>query len=104
MLTNAKKTMLAVAAAATLATGTITAPNTAEARCVGCAVGAGIIGGLALGAIAAGAAGAYGPYYGPPPPNAYYGPGPYYGPVCRIRRERFWDGWAWRVRPVRVCF
>jgi hypothetical protein len=59
-----------------------------------------VIGGLAAGAIIAGAAGAYGPYYGP----AYGYPAYAYGPGCYIRRERFWDGWGWRWHRVRVCY
>jgi hypothetical protein len=76
------------------------APQTAEARCHGCGIAAGIIGGLAAGAII-GSAAAHGPYYGP----AYaYGPGPvYYGPRCWWHRERWYDGWRWHVRRVRVC-
>jgi hypothetical protein len=93
---NLKKTGMAVAAAALLAAATIVAPQPAEAR--GGAVAAGIIGGLAAGALI-GAAAAH-PYYGP----GYYGPAPvYYGPNCWWQRERFWDGWGWRVRRVRVC-
>ena len=50
-------------------------------------------------------------YYGP----GYYGPGygyyggpayvadPGYGPPCVWQRQRFWDGYGWRVRHVRVC-
>ena len=37
-----KKAILAIAAAATLAVGMIGTPQTAEARCNGCAVGAGV--------------------------------------------------------------
>jgi len=52
---------------------------------------------------------AYGPGYDPGyyPPR-YYAPGPgyvaddYYG-GCAWQRQRFWDGYAWRVRRVRVC-
>jgi hypothetical protein len=56
---------------------------------------------LAAGALL-GAAVAHGPYYGPP--GYYYGPGPgYYGPRCWWHRERFWDGYGWRLRRVRVC-
>lgn len=65
----------------------------------GGAAAAGVIGGLALGALAAGAMA--------PPPPAYpaYGPGyyPAYGGYCTIQRERYWDGWRWRVHRVRVC-
>ena len=66
----------------------------------GGAAAAGIIGGLALGALA-GAAGAYGgPYsYGP----AYYGYGPGYYPDCYLARQHFWTAWGWRWRTVRVC-
>jgi len=49
----------------------------------------------------------YGPrYYGPG--YGYYGGGPayvaddYYG-GCVWQRQRFWDGYGWRVRRVRVC-
>ncbi len=56
-----------VAAGGALALASVAAPNTADARCWGCGVAAGVIGGLALGAIAAGA---YSQPYG------YYGYGP----------------------------
>ena len=47
-------------------------------------------------------------YYGP----GYYAPGyggpayvvdPGYGESCFWQRQRFWDGYGWRVRSVRVC-
>jgi hypothetical protein len=93
------KTLTALAAAATIAIAAVAAPPQAEAR--GGRIAAGVIGGLALGAIAASA---YGPYYGYGP--AYYAPGPAYayGPPCDWRRERFWDGYGWRIRRVRVCY
>ena len=84
-------------------------PTTADARCRGCGVAAGVVGGLALGAIIAGSANA-GPRYEEPP--AYYAPprrtyygGPAYveGPVCHVERQRFWDGYGWRSRRVEVC-
>ena len=28
---------------------------------------------------------------------------PGYGPDCIWQRQRFWDGYGWRVRNVRVC-
>jgi hypothetical protein len=60
------------------------------------------------------------PYdYGPggnPYPRTYPGPGgyPYWSgyvdapvgqpiPPCYWRTQRFWDGYAWRVRQVRIC-
>ena len=74
------------------------------------AVAAGVVGGLALGALAAGAAR---PYYGRDP--YYYGPGPAYvmeedlppPPRYRLRcwfeREDVWDGYGYVPRRVRVC-
>ena len=104
-----RKTLTAVAAAAIVAAATILAPTSADARWRGHrggAVAAGVIGGLAAGALFAGAYGpygygyGYGPYYG-----GYYAPAYYdYGPGCVIRRERVWDGYGWRIRRVRVCY
>ncbi len=65
-------------------------------------VAAGVIGGLALGALAAGAANS-GYDYGPGP--GYYGAAPVYGPgygapygECRVYWRRAWDGARERVR------
>jgi len=90
-------TAITLASAAVIAGAAITAPTAADAR--GGRVAAGIIGGLAAGALIAGAANAYAPYYG-------YGPyyGAYAGPPCHIRRERVWDGYGWYWRRVRVCY
>jgi hypothetical protein len=94
-----KKTLIAIAAAATVALVSVAAPQPAQAR--GGRIAAGIIGGLALGGIL-GAAAAHGPYYGPGP--YYYGRPAYYGPECYWTRQRFWDGYGWRLgRPIRVC-
>jgi hypothetical protein len=92
------KTMMAVAAAATLAI-TAAMPTQADAHWRGRGGGA-LIGGLALGAIAGAAIASSRPAYAYPP--AYYGPA-YYGPTCYVTRERFWDGYGWRMRRVRVC-
>jgi hypothetical protein len=109
-----KKTLMAVAAAATLV---LTAGTPAHAqRGVAAGVAAGIIGGAIVGGALAspyygpGPAYGYGPGYGPGyyPPR-YYAPGPgyvaddYYGDGCVWQKQRFWDGYAWRVRRVRVC-
>jgi len=94
------RTWTTLAAAATLAVAAVATPTTADARCRGCGIAAGVIGGLAVGAIiGSAAAGAYGPHYG------YYGPGPYYayGPRCFWTRERVWNGHRWRLARVRVC-
>jgi hypothetical protein len=72
------------------------------------AIVAGVIGGTALGALAgSAAAGAYGPYYGyPPPPPAYYPPPApaYYAPPPPPPRCH-WDGYAgvYVDRYGRVC-
>jgi hypothetical protein len=60
-------------------------------------VAGGLIGGALLGGALAGAAA--------PPPPAYYAPAPVYveEPACRMVRERFWDGYGWQFRRVRVC-
>ena len=90
-----KKSILAIAAAAILAVGTLSAPTTAEARCNGCGVGAGIIGGLAAGAIIGGAIANSSPrYYGPAPGYVVYeGYGAPYPAGC--------PGGYWARRPVR---
>src|SRR5262245_65141029 len=69
--TSMQKNLTAFAAAGALALATIAIPSAANARCVGCAVGAGVIGGLAAGAIIGGAIANSAP---PPPPAAYYPP------------------------------
>ncbi len=74
------------AAAGALALVSVARPTAADARCWGCGIAAGVIGGLAVGAIIAGAARpydygpgyAYGPAYDYDPGYAY-GPGPYPG-------------------------
>ena len=99
-----KMTLTALAAAATVAITAMAAPTSAEARWRGGggAVAAGVIGGIAAGALIAGSRPGYGYGYGGPayyPAPAYYG-----GPACTWRRERFWDGYGWRVRRVQVCY
>jgi hypothetical protein len=92
------KTLIILAAVATIGVAAVAAPQPAQAR--GGALAAGILGGLAAGAIIGSAV--HGPYYGP---GYYYGPGPVYydGPRCYISHRRYWDGWDWHVRRVRVC-
>jgi hypothetical protein len=64
-------------------------------------IGAGVVGGLIGGALL-GSALASRPA---PPPVVYYEPEPVYveAPVCRFVGERFWDGFGWQVRRVRIC-
>jgi len=101
-----KKKLMALAAVATLAVSAVAAPPAAEAR--GGRIAAGVAAGLIGGAIVGGALAGPGYYgYGP----GYYGPGyGYYGgpayvadDYCVWQRQRFWDGYGWRVRRVRVC-
>jgi hypothetical protein len=49
----------------------------------------------------------YGPGYYQPPQSYYYNGAPAHvadpaGP-CYLQRQRFWDGFGWRLRTVRVC-
>src|SRR3954469_25782568 len=97
-----KKTLMALGAAATLAISAVAAPAPAQAqRGVAAGVAAGLIGGAIVGGAIASQNGYYGPgYYGPG--YGYYG-GPAYvaEPACFWQRQRFWDGYGWRVRNVR---
>jgi len=100
-----KKTLMALVAVATLAVSAVAAPPAAEAR--GGRIAAGVAAGLIGGAIVGGALAGpgyygYGPGYGPG--YGYYG-GPAYvaDDYCVWQRQRFWDGYGWRVRRVRVC-
>jgi len=89
-----QKAILAIATAATIAVGSLSAPTAADARCYGCGVGAGIIGGLAAGAIIGGAIANSGPrYYGPEPGYVVYeGYGARYPADC--------DGGYWARKPL----
>ena len=106
--------MLALAAVATLAGSMVAAPAHAQ-RGVAAGVAAGLIGGAIVGGAIASQNYYYGPgYYGPGYAPGYYYPQSYYydgapayvadpaGP-CYWQRQRFWDGFGWRVRSVRVC-
>jgi hypothetical protein len=98
-----KHTLTALAAAAAIAITAVGAPTKAEARWRGGGgVAAGIIGGIAAGALIAGASRHY---YGPGYGYGYYGGPAYaYGPPCYWQRQRIWDGYGWRIRRVRVCY
>jgi hypothetical protein len=104
-----RKLLVTLAAVATLA-ASAAAPAHAQ-RALGAAIAGGLIGGAIVGSAVAASPYYYGPgpyYYGPG-----YGPGPYYGgPAyvaaadpygCYWQRQRFWDGYAWRFRRIRVC-
>src|ERR1700742_3602326 len=76
------------------------------AKADGGRVAAGVAGGLIGGALLGAAIAHSPPAYAapPPPPRAYYAREPVYvEPACHFQRERFWDGYGWRLRDVRVC-
>jgi hypothetical protein len=101
-----KKTLMALAAVATLAVSTAS-PALAWHRGWGPGLAAGVLGGAIIGGAIASRPYYYGPgyYYGPAYYPGYYAPPPYAGPVgpCYWRSERFWNGYAWHLRRVRVC-
>jgi len=79
----------------TVCSGLITTPAAAG----GGDVAAGLLGGLAVGALV-GSAAAQPRYYAP-----YYAPAPVYVPAphCWLERERVWDGYGYVMERVRVC-
>jgi hypothetical protein len=109
------KSLVGLAAAAALGLAAVTAP--AKADCIGCAVGAGILGGVAAGAIIGSAIANNPPpppppyYYPPPPPPpsavVYPGPGPGYAalaPGCYWGKRQVWiEGYGYRWRTVQIC-
>ena len=126
------KSLIGLVAAAGIGLASLAAPAPANAGCYGCAVGAGIIGGIAAGAIIGGAIANSPPpeyyppppeyyppppgyYPPPPPPGAYYPPpGPGYAqtapayaqlpPGCYWGQRRVWvEGMGYRMRTVQVC-
>jgi hypothetical protein len=94
-----KKAFLAFAAAATIALSTLATPTTADARCRGCAVGAGVAAGV-LGAAIIGGAIANSPAYAYPRtyyPVAGYEPYPAYAGAAPYGCP----GGYWARRPIR---
>ena len=73
----------------------------APARAENGEIAAGVVGGLIGGALLGGALASR----PAPPPPVYYAPEPVYveEPVCRLVRQRYWDGYDWRYRRVEVC-
>lgn len=89
-------------------------PFEAQAYCRGCAVGAGVVGGLAAGAIIgsaiANSARAQEPVYAaPPPPPPGIAPADvdpneaYDSAACHIEKQQIWDGQGWRMSSAEVC-
>jgi hypothetical protein len=100
-----KKTLMALGAAAALTVSAVAIPAPAQAqRGVAAGVAAGLIGGAIVGGAIASQNGYYGPgYYAPGYGGPAYVVDPGYGESCIWQRQRFWDGYGWRVRNVRVC-
>jgi hypothetical protein len=104
------KALLGLAAAASIGLASLAVPSNANAGCYGCAVGAGVLGGVAAGAIIGSAIA-----NNPPPPPAYYPPPPppppgyapayaQLGPGCYWGRRRVWvEGYGYQVRTVPIC-
>ena len=90
-----KHTIIALAAAATLAAAL---PPSAQAHCSGCGVAAGVVGGLAAGAIIGGAIANSQPRYYAPAPGyvVYEGYGAPYPAGC--------PGGYWARRPLRDAY
>jgi len=95
-----KKTLAACLAVASIA-GALTVMPAHAQRGVAAGVAAGLIGGAIVGSAIANS---------PPPPPAYYGGPAYYDAPppppggCYWQQRRYWDGYAWNYRPVRVCY
>jgi hypothetical protein len=76
-----------LAASSALALVSIAAPTTADARCRGCGLAAGVIGGIAVGAAIAASRG---PYYDGP--GYAYEPGYAYGPAYAYEGPAYYGG------------
>ena len=108
--TTGKKILAAAVAVATLGTSMTAFSSSADAQYYrrgngynrGAAVGLGVLGGVAAGAIIAGAARpGYGYYDGPVYDEPAYVVD---GPVCHIeRRKVYLDDVTYKIRKVRVC-
>jgi len=91
-----KKTLAALLAVASIA-GSLSATPAKAHDGVGVGIAAGLLGGAIIGGAIASSRPAYGGpvyYEGAPPPP----------PGCYWQQQRFWDGYAWNYRPVRVCY
>ena len=89
-----KKAILAIAAAATIAVGTLSMTGTVDARCRNCGIGLGIGAGIVGAAIIGGAIANSGGPYGPAPGYVVYeGYGARYPDGC--------PGGYWARRPLR---
>ncbi len=94
-----KKTLLGGMAALTLGATIATTSKPAAAQGWGWGLGAGLLGGFALGTLATR------PYYGPGPYYGGYAYGPYPPPGCYVAQRPVYDPYGnfAGYRPVRVC-
>jgi hypothetical protein len=100
-----KKAIIALAAVAALAIGTLSAPAPAQARCYGCAVGLGVLGGVLLGSAIANSYPRYAVAPGYVAYPAYAAPGPVGCPGGYwARRPIAFDAWGNPVRWSRPRF
>ncbi len=115
------KSLIALVGAASVGIAAFAAPAPANAGCFGCAVAAGVVGGVAAGAIVGSAIANSPPpppppgYYPPPPPppGAYYPPPPGYppppqyaqlAPGCHWGHRKVWvEGYGYQWQTVPVC-
>ena len=93
-----KKTLAAFLAVATIASSVVSFAPAAKAHD---GVGMGLAAGLLGGAIVGGAIASSRPVYGGP---VYVEDAPPPYGDCYWQRHRYWDGYGWVVRPVRVCY
>lgn len=95
---NVMGKIVSTIAAAALVAGPLLLPVSARAE--NGQIAAGVVGGLIGGALLGGALASR-----PAPPPVYYAPEPVYveEPVCRVVRERYWDGYGWVYRRTQVC-
>ena len=99
-----KKTISGLVAVATVAGSLMSVTPAANAE--NGQIAAGVVGGLIGGALLGGAIASSRPapvYVAPAP--VYVAPAPVYveEPACRLVRERYWDGYDWRMRRIQVC-
>jgi hypothetical protein len=115
------KSLIALVGAAGIGLAALAAPVPANAGCFGCAVGAGILGGVIAGAVVGSAIANSPPpppppgyYPPPPPPGAYYPPPPgaypppaayaQLTPGCHWGHRRVWvEGVGYQWQTVQVC-
>ncbi len=105
------KPLIGLVAVAGIGLASLAAPAPANAGCFGCAVGAGVIGGVAAGAIIGSAIANSPPppppgyYPPPPPPPPGYGPGyAQLAPGCYWGKRQVWvEGVGYRWRTVQIC-